>query len=686
MYIKGKNRGGPAPLPPHPKKHHKPYRARHLSLFAAGVAAVVFSVFAAGYLIGQARTELIYTPPVQPQSPSPTKSTFGEVDSSLGFYFAYDSSVFSASGQTTGGQNISGVKLKQNLAISNAFLSPKSSAVNGQDVLSKFTLHVDSGSSAFDTYQYRSGISDRNKALANYFAPVNDQNFTIKQVSQTTESINGLKLQRTVYEQTPNFGASKPIFAVVWSGFYKNNPVKIELQNLLSGSQIPSIYGQVFSSLRFGSLPKSGVLSDSTKGKSFDINKISPAVVKIYHFVCGTLVINGISYGHDACDGGTGSGFFVSSDGYIATSGHVVVLNAADILVNQLLNNPALLEQFTAAAGLSAAQSARSDVVAALLAKIYDLPSTKLRLDNRREITFAALGDQPLSDNSQDQVNKDFSLPDSDYIKKADILAVDYQPKDLLVIEQNTQQGFSASDMALLKVNAQNTPFISLADSSTIEQDAPISLIGFPADADNQLTDNQVISPSITTGTISSIRQANGSSSLLFQTDADASEGNSGGPAISQAGQVFGLVTYRFKSDNQSDAAKSYIRDIADFSRLVDSKNISLNQKSPTQTAWEAGLDLFSSQRYSKALVKFRQVEKLYPAQRLAGNYIEQAEQAIREGKDKKDPPYGVMAAGGIGLIGAIAIFAASRMIINHRRAHLAYKAANRSDNIFSPQ
>lgn len=677
MYVKGKNRGGHTYLPPHPKKHHKPYRIRHVGLFFTGVATVILSAFAAGYLLGRSYIQS----EVQPTITKPAvKSIFGQVKSSFGYSFQYDNSAFSASAATSSGQTVPTGDLKKDLDISDVNLMPKSSAVNGSAALSSFKLHMDSSSSGFKIFKSQNAYGDDRTAVTGYFAPVSDQNFTVSKLSRSSETVGSLKFYRTVYEQKPNFSSSKPIFLVVWTSLYHGRPVSISIRNLLNSGQIPDIYGPVLESLRFGSTNK-GVLSDTTDSRGFDINKISPAVVKIYHFVCGTLVINGVSYGHDACGGGTGSGFFVSGDGYIATSGHVVVLNAADILVSQLLSNPALLRQFTSAAGLTPQQSSRSDVVASLLAKLYDLPPAKLRLDNRREITFAALGDHPLADASQAEVKKDFKLLDSDYIKKADVVAVDYQPKDLLVIEQNTQQGFSASDIALLKVNSTNSPFITMADSSSIEQDAAINLIGFPADADNQLTDNQTITPSVTTGIISSIRQANGSSSLLFQTDADASEGNSGGPAVNQAGQAFGLVTYRFKSDNQADAAKSYLRDIADLKGLINTQNISLDLKSPTQSDWEAGLDLFVRQRYSKALVQFRQVQKLYPAQRLVGSYIAQAEQAISDGKDKKDAPFSLMILLITGIGGGVAIVVATRLIISHRRAHLAYKAANLNSN-----
>ena len=198
-----------------------------------------------------------------------------------------------------------------------------------------------------------------------------------------------------------------------------------------------------------------------------------------------------------------------------------------------------------------------------------------------------------------------------------------------------------------------------------------MTLFGFPGDADNQLTDNSSLGVSVTNGTISAIRESAGTRSKLYQSDADASHGNSGGPAVDRDGRAFGILTYRYSSGNQADATKSYIRDIADFTELVSANNVELNTTSSTQDAWEQGLTAYSNQYYSKALEQFNYVQKQFPAHRLVATYIDYSEQAIREGKDVREPSAALFVLGvGAGLGGLLVAILLTTRHYGHHRAY----------------
>lgn len=176
----------------------------------------------------------------------------------------------------------------------------------------------------------------------------------------------------------------------------------------------------------------------------------------------------------------------------------------------------------------------------------------------------------------------------------------------------------------------------------------------------------------VTSGIVSSIRQAAGGKGKLYQSDADASHGNSGGPAIDEQGKAIGLLTYRYADGENGNAAKSYIRDIVDFQDLASSKSVTIDSDSTTQQLWTHGLELYSHNHFSAALKDFKTVRAAYPAHRLVESYIESSQQAIADGKDVRD--FSVTMLSLILVVALSATGVAIVVIARHHARHHVYK------------
>ena len=103
-------------------------------------------------------------------------------------------------------------------------------------------------------------------------------------------------------------------------------------------------------------------------------------------------------------------------------------------------------------------------------------------------------------------------------------------------------------DLAIIKINAKNLPYVTLGDSSQVKVGEKVYAIGNPIGFEFQRT--------VTSGIISavnrtiSIEEEDKSSYMedLIQTDATINPGNSGGPLINSRGEVIGVNSVKITS------------------------------------------------------------------------------------------------------------------------------------------
>jgi serine protease Do len=90
------------------------------------------------------------------------------------------------------------------------------------------------------------------------------------------------------------------------------------------------------------------------------------------------------------------------------------------------------------------------------------------------------------------------------------------------------------TDLALIKVEAQNLPYATLGDSSKLEQGEWVIALGSPFGLEQTMT----------AGIVSAIgRKFNGAYDNYIQTDASINPGNSGGALVNMNGEVIGINT-----------------------------------------------------------------------------------------------------------------------------------------------
>lgn len=690
MVAKHKHRN-PLVIKPH---HKKPYRVRHLGLLIFSVVLLIIFAIEIGLVIG--REEQPPAPKPQPSRNAVLKQT---LRSGYGFSADVNRRIFEVSGIIDGKpapiNSEGGLAADSNLT--QLIIVPKTGSVDGRLAASRLTITVNPDKSALD----RAKQDKINKNLpaaeipSQLFDPLDSKNSTAKLTFSAIESLNGNQVYRRSYEISDKLSGGKS-YAVVWNGEIAGRAYEIKLVGLVGSATVPAVYQPILGSIRVAADQavlgaQTSVFASQTKSLNGKLDSkylsdaVSPAVVQIFHTVCGVLNVGGRPLGDSACITMTGSGFIATQDGYIATNGHVVVYDARDALANLLTTNDSLLSAYLKSLGVNPVQTANiksnPPALAALISKVYDLPDNQLNFSEKADLVMVALGKElPKLDTLANIQTKDqlgYFAKDNDSIKTAKIIGYNYSAKDKFTAIANPNQGFSSSDVALIKINVTNAPTIPI-ETGQVVQNQKIVLMGFPGDASNPLIDNNYNDVTVTDGVISAIRQAAGGKGQLYQSDVDASHGNSGGPAIDDQGRAIGLLTYRYVDSQNGNSPKSYIRDISDFTDLAKDEAVKINSQSKTSQIWLAGLVNYSNKHYSDALKQFNQVNDLYPSHRLVGTYIYSSKKAISSGQDVKNIPLRYLV---LGLVVSLIIMALTIYeIAKHHGIHKVYQVSQRNE------
>ena len=219
-----------------------------------------------------------------------------------------------------------------------------------------------------------------------------------------------------------------------------------------------------------------------------------------------------------------GTGFIVTTDGYILTNAHVV-------------------------------KPDKEDVAKAVVEKISDQVEQNEQ-DFQREFERMLPG-QTISDDAAGRLKSAFM---KQYVKSAtldyntEVIAVlstpgpdgkpDARPCDIKKLGEPTP----GKDVAVLKIEGRNLPTLALAqgvESGSVTTGSELLIMGYPGKVfeDPDITLASRLQPSLTFGHVSGIREMAGGFRVI-QTDAPINHGNSGGPALNIYGQVVGQATF----------------------------------------------------------------------------------------------------------------------------------------------
>ena len=360
-----------------------------------------------------------------------------------------------------------------------------------------------------------------------------------------------------------------------------------------------------------------------------------PAVVRIIDGAAGQIVFQPPGYQgqtYNVSSIGLGSGFFISSNGYIATNAHVV----------------------------STTHDGEDKAKQALFWQMVQQIAQQLGKDPRS-----------LNANFINQYSSLQSFQLYHHVLIPDGSAFPFEIKQYgAPTGESNDQG---KDVAVIKIEVRNAPVLRLGDSDKVQLQDHVTVIGYPGAADTfnsgLLSSKSALEATINDGKISARKQASSGAPVL-QTNTAATHGNSGGPVINDANEVIGLLTFRGDTVNGQE--------VSGFSFIVPSNTVmeyvksagATNVEGPTDTLFREGLEYYWNQYYSSAIPKFEEVKRMFPQHSEVDRLIQSSQQAKAEGKERSSFPWWVVGAiiAVLFLIGLLLIIIIVAVVIARRR------------------
>lgn len=683
--------------------HAKPYRKRHYLSFLVLLFVGLSFVAAAVVYNNRLQSGLQSVKDFFAGNSSVADKQLSTVNSTYGFSFTYDrKQLFATALDTATGDLFVGNELEVNRPYELVRIAP-TLADAGPDA-GNFTLR----------YYNKTIVADPKNTEAVEAAVIKDitgtANLQVKKLGTSNVEYGGKVFTKTTWVfQSDNkiFSGLTPSFSTYTTVYGdKIFMAQVVHAGLTDGEADNKQYEPLLQSLHFGD-PQTGDVKQSVLSQqhavesrsllesaifgqlayaadspastaSFTSEKISttysPAVVKIFNVYCQDILVDGEQALKNSCSGGTGSGFFINQDGYIASNGHVTSSNPKDILINAAYyyyrrGDSRLIDYLGVKAKLTPADLPTGTPTVRLeflFDKLYGIDDSRVTAQNDAVNLLVSLGkEQPDVKELLAITNKRELYAEQPTIKKAKPVAQDFRSIDGIT-------KFFASDVAIIKIDGSNYPVTKLGSINSLLQGVNLSILGFPGNATNNgIVDSSEAKATLTSGKVSSIKNALGSDRKLIETDTTIGHGNSGGPAFNETGEVVGIATYT--AAKVGDGTYNYVRDVKDVIDLASKNGVTPSTTSQTQTEWEKALAQFNTAHYSKAVKGFEKVKDLYSAHPRVDELIAVANENIKAGKDVKDFPILLVAIGGVVLLlgAGVAVF----VIHRHKKTHNVYKA-----------
>ena len=370
-------------------------------------------------------------------------------------------------------------------------------------------------------------------------------------------------------------------------------------------------------------------LADGTPGgnvqdpviRAVDIAK--PAVVRIFTLISSQLIVHfstgdvtfpqpGSSAGNSYSLGLSGSGTFISAHGDILTADHVVN-PPQDQALSQYLDDTAAQDVTNYINAHSKTQVTVDQIDQALKAGAPNgIPSTPQYGQVISQVFLSTQFTGPLTAPDLRSVPTSLQAP---------------------VDKIEAQSAVNQSDVAIIHVNMNDMPSVQLGDSSSVQQQDQLTIIGFPGNGDVSAKPTDLLNSSVNNIGVSSIKTTD-SGAQVIQVGGNVEHGDSGGPALDSNGNVVGIVSFGL-STSADPGGTSFLQASNSAATLIHSLNLDTTPGT-FQKMWSQAFNDYAattSGHWHKAAQELQSLATKYPLFLAITPYLTYAQQQAKTEK-----------------------------------------------------